>query len=224
MDGHNTVGFHVPADSAPGRASSTDMKIWADAETRLPVRVDLDVTSKGTRTHIVLHDFVYNPQLDEKLFSLQVPPGYSLEEFSSPAVSGPPKMEDLLVGLSQFADKAGGSFPPTMERTESAFAAGAQAGQAVGLLTRHMSAGSGARPSREQMQKLIQVATDLGRAMKFVNGLPSDSGWHYDSSGVRLGDADKALCWWRPAGSETYTVVYGDLSTRQSTRPPRPAP
>jgi len=31
---------------------------------------------------------------------------------------------------------------------------------------------------------------------------------------VRLGDASKAVCWWKPAGSSVYRVVYGDLSIR----------
>jgi hypothetical protein len=31
---------------------------------------------------------------------------------------------------------------------------------------------------------------------------------------VKLGEASKAVCWWKPAGSKTYRVVYGDLGTR----------
>ena len=35
--------------------------------------------------------------------------------------------------------------------------------------------------------------------------------WHYAGKGVKLGDADKAIFWYRPEGSGTYRVIYGDL-------------
>ena len=31
---------------------------------------------------------------------------------------------------------------------------------------------------------------------------------------VEFGDADTPVCWWKPPGSKTYRVIYGDLSIR----------
>jgi len=31
---------------------------------------------------------------------------------------------------------------------------------------------------------------------------------------VKLGDADAPVCWWKPPGSTTYRIIYGDLSAR----------
>ena len=31
---------------------------------------------------------------------------------------------------------------------------------------------------------------------------------------MKLGQADVPICWWKPEGSQTYRVVFGDLSTR----------
>ena len=36
--------------------------------------------------------------------------------------------------------------------------------------------------------------------------------WHYAGTGVKLGDAETAILWYRPQGSHTYHVIYGDLS------------
>ena len=49
---------------------------------------------------------------------------------------------------------------------------------------------------------------------EFIVRLPENSDWQYVGEDVQLGDASKAVCWYKPAGSETYRVVYGDLSVK----------
>ena len=44
--------------------------------------------------------------------------------------------------------------------------------------------------------------------------MKAENDWHYAGQGVRLGDAGKPVCWWRPDGGETYRVIYGDLNVR----------
>jgi hypothetical protein len=41
-----------------------------------------------------------------------------------------------------------------------------------------------------------------------------ENDWYYAGRGVALGDADTAICWYRPQGSETYRAIYGDLSVK----------
>jgi hypothetical protein len=48
----------------------------------------------------------------------------------------------------------------------------------------------------------------------FPKIMPADNDWHYAGSGVKLGQAEVPICWWKPAGSQTYRVVFGDLSVR----------
>ncbi len=38
--------------------------------------------------------------------------------------------------------------------------------------------------------------------------------WHYAGAGVKLGDAEKAIFWYQPQGSDTCRVVYGDLNVK----------
>jgi len=40
---------------------------------------------------------------------------------------------------------------------------------------------------------------------------PLKGGFGYRSEGVKLGDANKILFWYRPEGAENCRVVYGDL-------------
>ena len=37
---------------------------------------------------------------------------------------------------------------------------------------------------------------------------------HYAGAGVKLGDADKAIFWYRQKDAKTYRVIYGDLSVK----------
>lgn len=32
--------------------------------------------------------------------------------------------------------------------------------------------------------------------------------------GAKLGEAEKAICWYKPTGSQDYRVIFGDLSVR----------
>jgi hypothetical protein len=51
----------------------------------------------------------------------------------------------------------------------------------------------------------------LGKGMLFHMSLKDR---HYAGSGVKVGEADKAVFWYLPDGSQTYRVIYGDLSVK----------
>jgi hypothetical protein len=60
-----------------------------------------------------------------------------------------------------------------------------------------------------------QMGMNFGKGMIFHQILETGGGqWHYAGNGVKLGEADKAIFWYRPEGSETYRVIYGDLSVK----------
>jgi len=50
--------------------------------------------------------------------------------------------------------------------------------------------------------------------LMFPHFMKPENDFHYQGANGKLGEADKAICWWRPDGSETYRVVYADLSVR----------
>ena len=45
----------------------------------------------------------------------------------------------------------------------------------------------------------------------FTRFFKGEGKWYYRGKGVKLGKADKAIFWYRPKGSQTYRVIYGDL-------------
>ena len=56
---------------------NTDWTVWADPETRRPVRVECMGIGDWGWLKWVMKDFVYNVDLDESLFSLELPKGYA---------------------------------------------------------------------------------------------------------------------------------------------------
>ncbi len=74
IDGHAAEGFRI-------QVGVMDTKIWADPKSLLPIRVE-EVSRSGTGFKVsrVMTDFQTNVDLDKSLFSLDVPPGYTVPQ------------------------------------------------------------------------------------------------------------------------------------------------
>jgi hypothetical protein len=106
-----------------------------------------------------------------------------------------------------------GLFPPTFDPVgmRTFFEKAEKEGKVVKSPTAGMSKEEIAKRAREaarQSQKLLTPGLMFPLFMKPTND------FHYQGSNGKLGEADKPICWWRPDGSETYRVVYADLSVR----------
>ena len=81
FDGRKLVGFEMK----PAKYQRSDMKhrLWVDPQTRLPVRseyVPLDPDNPRTAWLHKTATFTFNRPLDESLFSMTPPEGYTLSE------------------------------------------------------------------------------------------------------------------------------------------------
>lgn len=196
IDGRPVVGFHISGL----RNNGWDWTIWADEQTGLPVRVEVKVERFGIKMPVVMSDFVFNIDLDESLFSMTPPEGYTLQEMQVDISA--PSERDLIEGLRSVTAMTDGMFP-----AEMSFEAWCQ------IVTRRYSdvpsdAGNISTEAAEAALKLV-------RADAFVQRLKPENDWYYAGKGVKLGEAEKPICWWRPQDSVTYRVVYGDLSVRE---------
>ena len=87
IDGKRTVGFRTISDD-----NSLTKTWWVDRETRLPVRIEWDqngaspepsVESDLLSTKVVFSDFTYDEAIDDSLFDVSVPDGYTHHDVSS---------------------------------------------------------------------------------------------------------------------------------------------
>ncbi len=78
IDGETAIGFKVVQE---GQYLRSEINIWADAQTAVPVLVEMSMfTLDDSKDAIgfIMNKFDLAAQLDEELFSLKVPSGYTL--------------------------------------------------------------------------------------------------------------------------------------------------
>lgn len=204
LNGRDTICFEI----IKGNQITT---VWADPNTALPVQIET-LSDENGRTRTLMSDIRFDVELDEQFF--EPPADYCILDLETQQWTTPFRLTEkhLLEGLAVYPKYLDGKFR-----------------------TRYI----GGRPLTDEVKAkcLAEVerikgwseeeanASSLGCA--FIEQLPEGSDYQYVGEDVKLGDAGKAVCWWKPAGSSTYRVVYGDLSIRDvapEDLPPIPWP
>jgi outer membrane lipoprotein-sorting protein len=189
IDGHKAVGF-------TGRGPNEEVTIWADAKTALPIRIYLRVGQMCA----ILKNFELDAPVEDSLLSMDVPPGYTKKETQFNL--GNATEQDFVESLRVWAGVLGdGTFPDAIG-TENAMKEMPMLGQKVGKLN---------LPEEQATQ--MGMAFAKGMLFHQIIDTRGDD-WHYAGSGVKLGDANKAIFWYQPKGSQTYRVIYGDLTVK----------
>jgi outer membrane lipoprotein-sorting protein len=172
------------------KEKQVDYVVWVDPEMKVPVLIEMEGKMGPFSFHASYADFEFDPKLDDALFRLEVPAGYTTRKTDGPTKTD---MEELVVRLlRRYTAAMDGKFP---ERLDDPAALGKALGtkKDKGFL------------DPEQMQD--------GMAMTLVayRYLTEKDRFGYQPQGVTLGDASKIVFWYKPDGKELYRVVYGDL-------------
>ena len=191
IDGQEAVGFLV-------RSHDEEVTIWANAETAMPIRIEL----RYGQTRYILKNMEFDVPVDELLVSMEAPADYvsSDQEFDMSQFSE----DDFVVTLQIWAEHFhNGNFPESLN-LEDLMKLTPQLGEKIDKLD-------------ISEQEKMQLGMTFGRGFIFFQQMgPNGVDWQYVGSGVKLGEADKAIFWYQPRGSETYRVIYGDLSVEDA--------
>ncbi|MFC1635056.1 outer membrane lipoprotein carrier protein LolA [Planctomycetota bacterium] len=196
MDGRTVQGFRVNE----GGMTNT---VWIDPKTRELVLVEMESTSvpgiSGT-----MSDFQFNVELEEELFSLTPPDGYSRMDVQvdASALGEKDLIEFLRLWSSWTKDH---TFPPTLHPIEL---------QKVSMEMEQQGKFGMFEGNETSEEDRLEHAMKMARGMVFVTSLPAESNWHYAGENVKYGDAQTPIFWHQPTGSQTYRVIYGDLSVK----------
>ncbi len=193
IDGRVLQGFRVTKEDVINT-------VWIDPQTRDLVRVETEFIN-AAGMNVVMTNFQFDVELDDSLFSLTPPDGYTRIEVQAD-VSGVTE-QDLIEYLRAWSSwTKDGTFPPTFNPMEI---------QKVAMeMEQQGKFGDG--QTTEQQRK--RDAMTMYRGIMFLTQLPAESNWRYAGEDVKFGDADTAIFWYRPEGSETYRVIYCDLSVK----------
>jgi len=191
IDGQNLIGFRAMHPKA-------EIIIWADPQTALPVRIE----QFAGQMKVISKNMKFDVPMDESLFNMDVPEGYTLQETELDLHGSTEK--DFVEGLRILAEVFGDGYFPEGVAVEDYLK------QAPAIMKKCEEMGLS-----EQQQ--AELGLKLQNYLLFIRFFKGEGKWHYAGSGVKLGDASKAIFWYQPKGSETWRVVYGDLSVKDVT-------
>ena len=181
--GREAKGWEVPDDGGV-------CAVWADAKTGELLQVEF---VRG-RNKMVMTHFVLNPELNESLFVMTPPDGYTLESQVQMTESDPSEA-DIIILLRAWVSGNGGQFPDRLDPGKFAIAAAKADWQGLGI------------DSQEKSQKAREA---ISRAFYLLHSWKLE--WGYVGKGVKLGQADHPVFWHRAAGAEMYRVIYADFT------------
>ena len=144
-------------------------------------------------------NFKWNEKLDTALFSVTPPEGYSLREHDFDVSENGEK--DLFAALSSWAGMSGGTFPASIADLANSDEVGKM------LIKKFNAEGD----PRAEFDEAMKEGNVLLKGLTFSQGMKAGSGWHYAGAGVKLGEKNKPVCWWKPEGAPKYRILYGDL-------------
>jgi outer membrane lipoprotein-sorting protein len=196
IDGRTVQGYRVTEDGVTNT-------VWIDPKTRELIEVEMEFDNAPGMSG-TMSDFRFDVELDDALFSLTPPDGYARLEIQVDVSEA--SEEDLIEFLRLWSTwTKDGTFPPTLNPAELA------------KVSMEM-AKSGKFSDEQIIQTPEQVNLDhtmkVTRGMMFMMKLPAESNWRYAGENVKYGDSQTPIFWYKPEGSVTYRIIYGDLSVK----------
>jgi outer membrane lipoprotein-sorting protein len=154
IDGRKVIGFHI--SSQPH-----DLILWGDPETGLPVRVEMTSGIEGS-VKATLSDFVFNVDMDESLFSVEPPTGYTVTVQNEKTDVSPQEEKDLIEKFREYNKLSHGAFPDSLDLLTTATIFGKNAGLRMSIqkMWDDFAPGKG-KPNEEQMRKLEELMLKL---------------------------------------------------------------
>jgi hypothetical protein len=198
IDGQFLYGFKAKHPKAT-------IVIYVDPATALPVRIE----QEGGQIKVICKNMRFSIPMDETMFSMDVPEGYKVESQQLDLLGS--KEKDFIEGLRVQAEVLNDGVFPDDVSIEYVVKT------AVAL--------------KDKFDKLkISDDEKMALGMKYQKGLmfirffKGEGKWIYAGKGVKIGDANTAIFWYKPAGSAKYHVIYGDLSVEDVNENELPAP
>ncbi|MHC4462544.1 MAG: hypothetical protein ACYS6W_02440 [Planctomycetota bacterium] len=185
-----------------------DIIVWADIQTKLPIRVEVVHVGKGRI--IIMSEFKFDVNFDESLFSVTAPEDYTVERVEKGDFTELQNFvrrtteEDLVEGLRAVAIFLDGEFPAGIELRELQKA-----------LREYIKRNN--LPDSEVQDRLKAISEKWTKAHWYIKLLKGDlkvRDFHYAGEGVKLGAANTPIISWWPRDSQTCRVIFGDLSAR----------
>jgi outer membrane lipoprotein-sorting protein len=195
IDGVKTKGFRV-------NNKRTVMDIWVDAKTALPIRMEGEITN--AKTKFVLSDIEFVDEINPALFSVKPPKGYKIQPQQTISMT-PAGIEDLTGLFKTWVALRDGVFPDAIEDGLLA--------DTNAYIRKRKNTGGLSKEDLAILAKIDETLTNQGVGARVL--MHTNKTFHYQGKGVKLGDKDTAVLWYKSEGKDKYTVMFGDLSFKR---------
>ena len=151
-------------------------------------------------TTITQSSFQWNIELDESLFNLTPPQDYTVEEKQSD--DSEPDRKDLIEAFAFWTEMSDGFFPDEINDL-------GDPNKVKPLLIKKYYKGIS---PKEEFDLAYKEMNTILKALMFAQVQKTRDTWEYVGQGVKIGEANTPVCWWKPEKSKTWRILYADLS------------
>ena len=170
--------------------------ILVDPKTSLPVCIK----EQTPNMFIVADHLQFDVPFDESLFSMEIPDGYKV--YDTGEIDFKKSNENAFIETLRIWAEIieGGHFPDSINLANMA---------KVGL-----KFDKALKQGKFTDKQTMDIAMKFGQGLGFIRFFKGQGKWYYDGKGVKFGDGTKPVFWYHPQKSETWRVIYGDLSVK----------
>ncbi len=207
IDGHRAVGFRRVTPLGA-------ITMWGDPETGMPLLVET-VWNGFPRTKATMSDFQLNVDLKPELFDTTVPDDYTLQSFDVDASKL--TEADLVKALRTISDMNDGEY---LDGLDTASMRKMMEVMLKRLIGDEKEKENKKDEKKDIMPEWMDLSVTIGRGISFALELPESADAHYAGKGVKRGEPDRPIFWYKPEGAKQYRVIYADLSVKDEDRAP----
>ena len=208
IDGRHAIGFSYDSPMQ-------SLTLWGDPATGLPVLVEI-VWNGSPKNVVTMSHFELNETLDPALFDTTPPADYKVQTFD--VDMSKPTEAALIDALRLTADLNDGVFADQLEGGLVIKQAMSDE-QALGL-GRKQASGNETDKSKETAPDVTARSITVARGVGFALELRDSADAHYAGKGVKHGEPDRPIFWYKPESAKTYRVIYADLTVKDAETAP----
>jgi outer membrane lipoprotein-sorting protein len=199
IDGHRALGFrHAHALGV--------ISMWGDPRTGMPLFVETTYSGFPT-TKSTMRDFQLNVALKPELFDMKVPADYKVQQLDVDTSKFAER--DLVEAFRRISELSGGEFLDALDTASMSK-----------VMIKYVVAASTKDKGDDATLELMKKSVTIGRGISFALKLPEAAEAHYAGKGVKLGEPERPIFWYKPEGSKKYRVIYADLTVKDADRAP----
>ena len=206
IDGKLARGFQ--SDTAMGKNT-----IWGDPATGQLLLVEA-IFSGPKRNEVVMSDFEFNVELDEKLFDLTPPADYKLQAMEVDV--SPASEQDFINSFKVCGEISGGELPDSISFQEPMVFFFKHAKGRFETLNKE-----GKGQDFDEIQKAMKELQPINRGFMFAMELPDSADAYYAGKDVKQRTPDRPIFWYKPKDSTKYRIIYADLSVKECDSAPK---